>query len=175
MKKQITYVPQEKFAALIAELGLRSVDQAGFTKVILPNSPRLYVARTKRVGRVDVAVGDRALEIAGVRHLGSGEAFGLVHHQLDFTRTEDEILASFRELVKFLSSLPAPEPKAPKAPRAKKGARVEGTTEPKGEALATAPRVAGTTLTPEQRRALIEQAARAKAERIAKSAEKAGA
>lgn len=114
MKKNVTYIAHEQFVALIAASGLPCVEKAGWLKVCGATGRRLYVPKTKRVGRVDL-VGFPDGE--GVRALG-GESFGSVTHQLDMSRTEAEILATFGALLDALHVMPAAEPKA-RAPRAK--------------------------------------------------------
>lgn len=114
-KKLTNYVEAEKVTLLIATSGLRTKDQAGFTKVLGAEGRCLYVARTKRVGRVDVS-GFESTEITtiesipepAIKNLG-GEAFGNVHQQVDFTFPEEVILATISHLLDLLKTLPPRE------------------------------------------------------------------
>jgi hypothetical protein len=121
MKKDITYIDGAKFEAIITARGLTPVPQAGFVKVSGAKGRNLYVARTKRVGRVDLSgfeyTGD------GVRNLG-GESFGAVTQQLRFDLPEEQVLANFTAILDHMLTLPArevekkaaePKAKAPKA------------------------------------------------------------
>jgi hypothetical protein len=125
MKEKITYVDAAHFEALIRKHVLGMEAQAGFIKVQGPTGYCIYVARTKRVGRVDLSWGkERTMEGPGFRRLG-GEAFGNVHQQLDFSLPEAEILANFEKALVAMKGFPPVERKAraakaggPKAPAA---------------------------------------------------------
>ena len=127
MKKNITYIDAAKFSTIVTEMGLVATDQAGFTKVDLGNGRQLYVARTKRVGRVDLSCLTSTCE--GVRDLG-GESFGNVRQQLDFSRTEEQVLATFRAVLEEGRTQPRYE--APKRTQ-------PGTVKAKAEAPASSP------------------------------------
>jgi hypothetical protein len=121
MKKNVTYIAREQFEALIAESGLPTSEKKGWTRVDGQSGRRLYVPKTKRVGRVD-AVG---LSSDGLTALGE-ESFGAVTHQLDMSGSEADILAAFALALEGLRTLaaverPAKEPAAPKAARKAKG------------------------------------------------------
>jgi len=96
MKKNVTYIAREKFETIMNEKGLKFGENAGFLKCDLGNGYFVYPAKTKSVGRVDV---QWASKVEGVRELGAGERFGRIAAQLDFGRTEAEILASFALLL----------------------------------------------------------------------------
>ena len=96
MKKNVTYIAAEKFTAILEAADLKTKENAGFVQVILGNGYHLYVAKTKAVGRVDI---QWAPEIDGVTHLGMGERFGRILAQLDFSRTEAEILETFKNVL----------------------------------------------------------------------------
>lgn len=119
MKKNVTYIAQELFEGVAKELGLGWKEQAGFIKVAGATGRAVYVARTKRVGRVDIS--GFTSSSPGVRDLG-GESFGAVTQQLDFSRTEPEILATFRLVLGELKALPAreKEPRKQLEPKAAK-------------------------------------------------------
>ncbi len=107
--KEITYVDFGKFEQAIRESGLDFKEQAGFVKVMGQKGRNIYVARTKRVGRVDVSGFE--FQGKGVVDLGD-DGFGNVHQQLDFDRPEEEILDSFVELLRQLSTQPPAETRA---------------------------------------------------------------
>jgi hypothetical protein len=107
MKKNVTYIAQEKFVAIATAQGLKLTEQAGFIRVELEGKPehRLYVPRTKQVGRIDLA-GFTPRARKGFRILGEGERFGAVHAQLDFSQTEGVILDAFTAACLACASLP---------------------------------------------------------------------
>ena len=115
MKNGVTYVDASKFEALIAASGLPMTGQKGFVKVSGPKGRQLYVAATKRVGRVDLS--GFTVEGAGFQAPHCGE-FGNVKQQLRFDRPEAEILMDFAWLLEHLAALPPVE----KEPAAKKAA-----------------------------------------------------
>lgn len=99
MKKNVTYVDQAKFLALVDAAQGKYTIQSGFIRVDGLPGCRLYIARTKRVGRVDIS--GFMLDGAGVTELGA-EAFCRVKQQLDFSLCESDILATFsRALVEM--------------------------------------------------------------------------
>jgi hypothetical protein len=134
-KTETTYVAQDKFLAIVEELGLETQEQAGFIKVKGPEGHRLYVARTKKVGRVDISGFTCADSVPGVRVLDDDLKFGGVKEQIEFSgRTEDEILETFRGVLEHMMAL---EPKAKPAPKGKgkdKGALLEAAKRAKEEA-----------------------------------------
>ena len=107
MKKGQTYVSAEKFAALVAaHPGLSVTPNSGFIKVEL-GGRKLYIGKTKAVGRIDVS--GWVSQVEGLRNLGE-ESFGQVQQQVSFHRTEDEILATFAELLEeMVTSQPVPK------------------------------------------------------------------
>lgn len=122
MKTNVTYVDAAKFETILLASGLTCIPQKGFIKVVGPRGRQVYVATTKRVGRVDVS--GFTCELPGIRDLDGSEKHGSVAQGLDFSRTEDEILASFSALLTHMQSLspvekvarkkPAPKADAPK-------------------------------------------------------------
>lgn len=121
MKKDITYVSQDALVAVAQAKGLPVQEQKGWLKVTCAPGRLAYVARTKRVGRVNLS----GFEFErGTVDLG-GESFGTVKQILDMARPEAEILTAFAEILDHASRLPAREkekrtmqPKArAKAPR----------------------------------------------------------
>lgn len=119
MKKNITYVDAALIEAMLRARGVSLLAQAGFVRLDFAEGRRLYVASTKRVGRVDISgVSHEELAgVPGVNLLGADEAFGNVKAQLDFNSelTPETILANLENLVTFMTGLPAVE----KATRAK--------------------------------------------------------
>lgn len=117
MKKNLTYVPAEKFSAIIAARSLETKEGKGFTRVTGRLGCRLYVANTKAVGRVDLQT---------AHGLEDGDAnevvpFCNITHQLDFARPEADILAAFERACIALDEAPAPA-KKPRKMTAKVGA-----------------------------------------------------
>lgn len=114
MKTNVTYVDAAKFEALIKEAGMEMREQAGFVKVLGPKGRNLYVAATKRVGRVDISGFE--VEWGITPHCGP---FGNVKQQLDFSKPEDEILNDFVKTLEHMKTLEPVEKKARKAPAEK--------------------------------------------------------
>jgi hypothetical protein len=124
MKTNATYLPREKYEAIMTKLGISWTEQSGFLKAEPVKGRRLYVAATKKVGRVDLS----GFEFAhGTKRPDQGP-FGRVLQQLDVTGTEEEVLARFEAIAAHLLTL-QPEEKAPKAPKAKAPKAVSATTE----------------------------------------------
>jgi len=135
MKNDILYVEGSKFLAVLAELNIPHTVQSGFIRVEGAKGRRLYIAATKRVGRIDIS----GFEVdfgAKVPHCG---VFGAVKQQMDLSNelTESDILSNFRALVEHMMTLPAIEkvakvkaPKAPKAGRKAKPGTVPSSPEP---------------------------------------------
>jgi hypothetical protein len=112
MKTNVTYVDATKFEQLIdngVELyGLIVTAQKGFVKVAGAKGNQVYVASTKRVGRVDIS----GFEVPFGVEPAQG-VFGQVRQQLDFSKPEDKILEDFANLLVALSEQTAKERKAP--------------------------------------------------------------
>jgi hypothetical protein len=107
MKKNVTYIAQNKFVAIAEKHGLKLTEQAGFIRVELEGKldHRLYIPKTKTVGRIDLA-GFTPKARKGFKILGEGERFGAVHAQLDFSQTEGVILDAFSAACQACVSLP---------------------------------------------------------------------
>lgn len=114
MKSHITYVDASLFEAIIAKHGLTMTLQKGFVKVDGPTGRRVYVAATKRVGRVDISgfkmLAPDGSDLPGFVPPHMGEA-GNVKQQLDCSLGEADILANFELLLTHMESL-APAEKA---------------------------------------------------------------
>jgi len=119
MKKNVTYISSATVLAVLEASGLPIVEKAGWLKVCGASGRRLYVPKTKSVGRIDlVGLSDGP----GRRALG-GESFGSVTHQLDFSAPEADILSALDAALLDLATLEAAAPKvrtqrvkAPKVP-----------------------------------------------------------
>ncbi len=119
MKAHITYVASQKLLELLEAAGFTHIAQSGFLKVEPVKGRRIYVANTKRVGRVDIS----GFEVdPSIGKTPEGGPFGAVKQQLRFDGTEDDVLTRFANL---LTELSKQEPVAPKpsAPKAKKAAK----------------------------------------------------
>ncbi len=119
MKTNVTYIESSKFEATLAlakEMGLKVLDQRGFIKVTGPKGYALYVASTKRVGRVDLSGFTMGQAGFVSPHCGP---FGNVKEQVDFSLDEETILANFALALSTMMGL-APKEKEVKAPVEKK-------------------------------------------------------
>jgi hypothetical protein len=103
-KAGVNYVDGAKFQKLIDEKGLGYEFQAGFVKVQAENGHRLYVAKTKRVGRVDLA-----FKVEGEGFHPPETKNGSIELQLDMTQPEDAILAAFSKALDVMVALPKKE------------------------------------------------------------------
>lgn len=121
-KTNVLYIDGSKFTTILSELGIATTTQSGFIRVDGPKGRRVYVAATKKVGRVDIS-GFTVEFGAKTPHCGE---FGNVKQQLDLDPAlgEDGILTNFKALVEHMLTLPAVE-KAPPKPKAPKAAKVE--------------------------------------------------
>lgn len=117
MKTGIVYVAREKFEELLTKHGFTVTPQSGFLRVDGPKGNRIYVAKTNRVGRVDISGFEVDPTIGKTPHMG---VQGQVKQQLRMDGTEDEVLARFErlleELKKQAAKVPAPKVAKPKAP-----------------------------------------------------------
>lgn len=117
MKTNVTYVDAAKFETIISQskLGLTVSAQKGFIKVAGQRGRAVYVASTKRVGRVDIS----GFEVAYGQEPHCG-VFGNVRQQMDFSQDEAAILGQFEQLLTDLAAQPAVEKKlrAPSEPKA---------------------------------------------------------
>lgn len=122
MKTNVTYIDAAKFEAIIIASGLPFSAQKGFVKVQGPTGRNVYVASTKRVGRVDISGFEVSYGVAP--HCGP---FGNVKQQLDFSKPEDGVLSDFTKLLGDLKAQAPAEKKERKAP-AKKADEPKGWT-----------------------------------------------
>ena len=108
-KKTKTLVDAAKFEELIIASGLEAEAQAAFVKVRGATGRAVYVARSKRVGRVTLS--GFTVEHEGVHDLGE-LSYGSVSQELTFAgRTEEQVLSAFADVLETLVSLPAAEPR----------------------------------------------------------------
>ena len=120
MKKNVTYVARSEFETILSHLGMPTKVQSGFIRVEGPKGNRLYVAATKKVGRIDIS-GFEVGSSGVTPHCG---VFGNVKQQMDMSGTEAEVLERFKVIIGLLLSQPEKvkevKTKAPRAPRGKK-------------------------------------------------------
>lgn len=115
MKTNINYVDACHFETIIKDSGLDYEPQKGFIKVKGKTGRQVYVASTKRVGRVDVS--GFTMEGPGFIEPHCGP-FGAVKQQLDHSLPQEEILANFTRLLAVLKDLaPAEKVKRSMAPK----------------------------------------------------------
>ena len=100
MRKNVNYLAKETLLALVEASGLPVKEQSGFVRVEGADGKRLYISRTKRVGRVDLS--GFTVEGPGFRQLDEDEKFCRVTCQLDFGAEEKVVLAAFKTALKKL-------------------------------------------------------------------------
>jgi hypothetical protein len=103
MKKGINYVSASAVLAVLEKCGLPLVPQKGFVKVAGPKGRAVYIAKTERVGRIDVS--GFTPDFPGVISLGPDEKFGAVEAQLDFTAPPADILATLELVIEHMITL----------------------------------------------------------------------
>lgn len=111
MKKNVTYVANDKIMQVVRESGAQIEEKKGWTKVSFSPAHRVYVPHTKNVGRIDVSgfeVTD-ALIVVSLK----GESFGNVKQQLNMTLPEEQILANLKIVLESMKALP-PAAKPPR-------------------------------------------------------------
>lgn len=124
-----------KLMQLATEAGLQVEEMSGFTKLTGPDkSKRVLLA--KKGGRVDLS--GFSLELSAVKQISETEArekhMGKVRGQLDFEKTDDEVVEAYSAA---LTELKNSTPKVEKPKRAPKPAATESeTTEPAPETSA---------------------------------------
>jgi len=105
MKKPLNKVPREKLEEIAGALGATLRVQSGFVQVQV-NGRRMYIAKAKECGRVDVCF-DPPEGLAGVTRLDEDMRFGKVTHELDFTQPAETTLEAFIGCIEHAKSLPA--------------------------------------------------------------------
>ena len=125
MRKNINHVPAESFLSTVEAAGLKVTPQSGFYRVEGTENRRLYIGKTKRVGRVDLS-GYSVLG-AGFTQLSEEDQFCRVACQLDFSTEPKVILAAFARAVKALT---APAKKSAKTPAKKLGEKAAKVSAP---------------------------------------------
>lgn len=107
-RKSKTYIEQNKFEMIAKEMGFQPLEQAACLKISGPEGNNVYVAKTKDVGRIDISGFKVPIEW-GVINLTEYQRIGAVEQQIDFsdTRSEEEILLTFRKILELLPTLPA--------------------------------------------------------------------
>lgn len=104
MKNEKCLIDAAKFENIIRASGLSVTVQKGFVKVSAAKGINVYVAKQKRVGRVDLS-GFR-VELPAVADLGDDGKFGSVEQELDFTCPEEEVLETFALVLEHMKTLP---------------------------------------------------------------------
>lgn len=122
-KPVVQYIDAAVIEQLLRESGYVLLPQAGFVKVMVADAPahapKLYVAKSKRVGRIDLSGFGMPEGTEGIVFLDDDLAFGNVKQQIDFTRNPEATLKTLKAVLKALSKAPVPEKAARKAPKAK--------------------------------------------------------
>lgn len=150
-RKEKTLIDAAKVEALcLARPTLKMVEKKGFVRFEAAEGIRVYVPKTKTVGRLDLSGFEMGPDVAGIFRLG-GLSFGAVKQQVLFDRTEEEILATIAGVLDHMLTLPAREKKAKKQP---------GT--PTAEAKPAAEKPAGK----KSRKELIEKVAKEKGAKV---------
>lgn len=103
MKTGITYVPAGRIATLLSELGLTAKEQSGFLRLDFAKGRRLYIANTKRVGRIDIAGAELSDTLAKPPHCG---IFGAVKQQVRMDGTEQEVVDRVFDVIAEMQALP---------------------------------------------------------------------
>lgn len=103
MKKNFTYVSAEKIQNVILASGVKVTEQAGFFKVGT-NGNYLYIAKTKKVARIDIA-GFSAEGLFATRKLSASEKKGAVEWGVDFANSEEDIVAGLELLLEHMKTL----------------------------------------------------------------------
>ena len=113
-KKTVTYVAQSALVPALVEAkqaGWALTEKSGWLKCTAPNGiARVYVAMTKKCGRVDLSGFEMPLEL-GHTQLPHCGPFGRVKQQLNMgnSRSEREVVESLRQVFLYGASLPPAE------------------------------------------------------------------
>lgn len=129
----------EEIAKLVADSGLKTKDNTGFTIVFGNNGRKLCVA--KKGGRIDVSGFDLVHDAVTLISADDAKAkhLGKVRGQVDFDKGDEEVLAAVRTGVAALQEpevekqKPAAKPKKEKKAAAAPEATVPGTSDVTGE------------------------------------------
>jgi hypothetical protein len=97
----------EKFKEIVDEVGLPWETQSAFHKVTV-GGRAVYVAKTKKVSRVDIS-GFDGIKHPAVKRLTEQDAkdlkLGKVRAQIDFSKADDRILEAFRGTLEMMVHL----------------------------------------------------------------------
>ena len=131
MKNNVTYVAYAKLEGIAKHLGCNLEPQKGFTKVTREGieGKAVYIGNTKGVGRVDLS--GFTVEIEGVVPHSKAPTSKVVQ-ELDFSRSEPEILRTFSAVLKHGLSAEST------AVVGKRASRKGGVAEPTAEEIAAA-------------------------------------
>lgn len=159
MAESKTRVPAERLFKVLEEEGARWQALSGWNKVDI-GGHRIYIPMGKSVSRVDISAFTVPHELASVVDLG-GRSFGNVRQQLDFSKPEEEVLRSLREVVRHARTLP-PISQEPRKPQERRADLRKATPRPKAD---DAQPTAGQAPAPDAPPAPLDPAAEAKARR----------
>ena len=113
MKKNIRYVSHEKYMAVVAELGLETVDKAGYVQAKLGNGRCVYVPKTKNVGHIHLQFTPPTGSIVPPQgKFCRIEAFT----DASIEKSEEQLVSEFRDMLLFAQQLPQWERPARKQP-----------------------------------------------------------
>lgn len=147
MKKNIRYVAHEKYMAVVSELGLETVDKAGYVQAKLGNGRCVYVPKTKNVGHIHLQFTPPVGSIVPPQgKFCRIEAFT----DASIDKTEEQLISEFKDMLLFAKDLPnweRPKRVQPGAPVASSSPEPQATPEDAEEEKA-------------KRKALIEDTAR---------------
>lgn len=154
--KELNSVARDELLQVARDAGLEVAEQSAYYRCSFPGSPaRIYVAKTQKVSRVDLA--EFCVEHEGVREVTVEEAkslrLGKIRGQLDFTREPAQILEAMTLACEELKSVKAPERKKPAAKKAKTAKAPE---EEQAEAETTAAMLAAQQLEETEEETVLE-------------------
>lgn len=155
--KELNSVARDELLQVARDAGLDVAEQSAYYRCSFSGSPaRIYVAKTQKVSRVDLA--EFCVEHEGVREVTVEEAkslrLGKIRGQLDFTREPTQILEAMTLACEELKSVKAPERKKP-APKKAKATKAATETE-ESEAETTAAMLAAQQLEETEEETVLE-------------------
>jgi hypothetical protein len=103
MKTDTTYILRGEFEKVLNERNLPTLVQSGFIRVDGPKGSRIYIAATKKVGRIDISGFEVPLTLGMIPHCG---VFGRVKQQMRFHGSQEDVLVRFNELLDILLAQP---------------------------------------------------------------------
>jgi hypothetical protein len=136
--KELNSVPRDELLQTARDAGLEVEEQSAYYRCSFPGSPaRIYVAKTQKVSRVDLA--EFCTEHAAVKEVSVEEAkalrLGKIRGQLDFTQSPETVLSAMKDACEALKEIKAPERKKP-APKKAKAPKNDETEQAEAEVTA---------------------------------------